>query len=163
MKKLGPDLVRAELARVLANPGLARSQRLSRLLSYLVEQTLNGQPESLKETVLGIEIFGRPPGWDPKADSTVRMHVARLRENLREYYSGEGRRAPLIIEIPKGAYVPQWRTSRSWERPALAAVACLLVALSGVLLWRWISARSIGSVAVPPLRNLEDKAEAEVL
>ncbi len=113
--------------------------------------------------VLGIEVFGRPAGWDPKTDSTVRMYVARLREKLREYYGGDGRHDPLIIEIPKGRYVPQWRRNRKWQRVGLTVAACLLLAVGGALLWKWATTRTIRSVAVLPLRNLDGNVTNEAL
>src|SRR2546422_864431 len=108
MKPPRPELVRAELAKILASPVVARSEQRAALLRYLVEHQLAGGNGALKETVIGVAVFGRSPAWDPQADSTVRMHAGRLREKLREYYATDGQNDPLVIEIPKGAYVPQW-------------------------------------------------------
>jgi len=96
------EAVHAELLRVLASAGFARNERLSRFLRFVVERHLEGRDGELKESVLGIEVFGRKPGFDPKVDSTVRSEAARLRSRLTEYYAGEGRRDAVCITLPKG-------------------------------------------------------------
>src|SRR6516164_8863401 len=126
--------VRKELERVLASKGFARNERLSRFLRVVVERHLEGRDGDLKESVIGIEVFGRQPGFDPKQDSTVRSEAARLRARLTEYYAGEGSGAAVIIELPKGGYTPAFRLSgaleksktrswRPWLAGALAAFA----------------------------------------
>ena len=75
------------------------------MLRYLVERTLDGDGDQLKEYVLGTEVFDRPDSYDPRLDSIVRVEVRRLRSRLEAYY----RSAPndsVIITIPRGAYVP---------------------------------------------------------
>jgi hypothetical protein len=56
-------------------------------------------------------VYGRRPDYDPRRDSTVRSEVARLRARLSLYYSTEGRQDELMIELPKGSYVPAFRQS----------------------------------------------------
>src|SRR5258708_34042606 len=118
METLASNAVRAELARILASPLLTRSAQRAGLLRYLVEHALAGNDGTLKESVIGVEVFGRAPGWDPQADSTVRMQAARLREKLREYYATEGQADPVVIEVPKGTYVPVWRTVAPARKPS---------------------------------------------
>ena len=102
------DPARAELERVLASAAFAGAQAHQRLLRYLVEQSLAGQGKMLKETVLGIEVFMRPPGsFDPRRDSIVRVEARRLRERLRQHYA-EDDGAELTIVLPKGSYHPQF-------------------------------------------------------
>ena len=107
MKVLEPEIVRSELEKILTSPLVTRSGQRAALLRYLVERALAGSNGSIKESVIGVEVFGRAPDWDPQSDSTVRMHVGRLREKLREYYITEGQDDPVFIEIPKGAYTPR--------------------------------------------------------
>ena len=76
-----------ELERVLSSACFARSQGLSRLLRFLVERQLEGREGELKESLIGIEVYGRRPDYDPKLDSTVRSEMARLRSRLAKYYS----------------------------------------------------------------------------
>jgi hypothetical protein len=77
------------------------------LLQFLASRALdNSQPESLKEYTIGVEAFGRPPDFDPKTDTIVRVQIHRLRQKLKEYYDSEGRHDPIVVEIPKGHYLP---------------------------------------------------------
>ena len=83
---------------------MRRAERLAQLLTFLVEATLKGDTEYLKETVLGVSVFGRSPDYDPKADTIVRSQAWRLRAKLQAYYAGEGVNDPVRISIPKGQY-----------------------------------------------------------
>src|SRR5215467_2673543 len=138
------ESLRRELERVLASPGFARSERLSRLLRFIVERHLEGRDTELKESLIAIEVFGRPPDYDPKQDSIVRSEAARLRSRLVEYYAGEGSGDPVVIELPKGRYVPvlQPRASaRGKTFPALTFPALTLGAVAVALAaagWWWI-------------------------
>lgn len=100
---------REELDRVLSSACFAKSEGLSRLLRFLVERQLEGRETELKESLIGVEVYGRRPDYDPKLDSTVRSEVARLRARLSKYYSTEGSRDLLVIDLPKGGYVPGFR------------------------------------------------------
>jgi hypothetical protein len=67
---------------------------------------VNGNAGYLKETIIGISVFGRTPDYDPKMDSVVRSQAWRLRSKLIKYYQTEGAEDSLIIDIPRGSYVP---------------------------------------------------------
>ncbi len=109
--------VRAALARVLRSSPFARSPQLQRFLTFLVDETLAGRGERLKEYVIGLEVFARPPSYDPRVDSLVRVEARRLRAALAGYYSAEGRGDDVAIELRKGSYVPSFRQPHS-GRPA---------------------------------------------
>ena len=98
--------VRSELEKILASPGFIHSDRMARFLRFTVEQTLTGRGSELKETVLGMEVFDRPSSFDPRTDTIVRVEARRLRSKLKEYYEGPGKHDTLVIEFPKGSYVP---------------------------------------------------------
>jgi hypothetical protein len=100
-----PDEVRAQLERVLSSPAFA-SGRHPRFLRYVVERTLAGEADQLKEYVLGLEVFDRADGYDPRLDSIVRVEARRLRAKLQEYYAGPGSEDPVVLEIPRGSYAP---------------------------------------------------------
>jgi TolB-like protein len=104
--------VREELERVLASPLFANAGRLSRLLRFTVERTLEGEAGKLKEYLLGVEVFDRSEEYDPRLDSIVRVEARRLRARLAEYYSGPGSADPVTIKFEKGGYAPQfeWRS-----------------------------------------------------
>ena len=103
---LAPDDVRAQLERILASQVLKGSEQLKRLLRLTVERALEGRAELLKEYNIGLEVFQRPPDYDPKVDPIVRVQARRLRAKLDEYYATEGEHDDVVIRLPKGAYVP---------------------------------------------------------
>jgi TolB-like protein len=155
------------LERVLASPGFSRNERLSRFLRFIVEQHLEGKDPELKESVIALEVFGRPD-HDPQQDSIVRTEASRLRARLGEYYLSPGKDDPVIIELPKGGYVPVTRSaghslaatpgtaapasrSKSWTIGAVAAVVIVLTAAG----WWWLRRQSAPiPIAVLPLANL---------
>ena len=100
--------VRAELDRILASKGFATAGRLSRLLRYVVDKTLAGEADQLKEYAVGVEVFDRDGKYDPRLDAIVRVEAGRLRSRLDEYYNGEGATAPMRIALPRGGYVAQF-------------------------------------------------------
>ena len=129
----GVRAVRRELERVLESPGFTRNERISGFLRFVVERHLAGRDHELKESVLGTEVFGRSPDYDPKRDPIVRTEAGRLRSRLIEYYAREGRDDSLVIDLPKGGYVPVFheRAARPAGDPGrkapdrrLAAEAC---------------------------------------
>ena len=104
--------IRAALDKILASPGFVNADRQSRFLRYTVEETLNGETDKLKETLLGIEVFGRKTTYDPRVDAVVRTEAVKLRARLRDYYESDGRDDEVIIDMPKGGYVPGVSGSR---------------------------------------------------
>jgi TolB-like protein len=91
---------------------------MSRFLRFIVERTLAGDGERLKEYVIGIEVFDRDTSYDPRVDSIVRVEAARLRSKLAEYYAGDGKDDAVILTLPKGGYAPIVRLE---DRPAAVA------------------------------------------
>lgn len=154
---------REELERVLSSACFARSEGLSRLLRFLVERQLEGREGELKESLIGVEVYGRRPDYDPKLDSTVRSEMARLRARLSKYYSTEGSQDPLMIELPKGSYVPGFRQikpspglpeARPKRLRLAASLAGLAVAAAAFGAW-WVTQKGAPiPIAVLPLVNL---------
>ena len=106
---LRPPLEQVELALAgIENSASFRaSARHRALLRYLVVHTLADAPGVLKESVIAVEVFGRPPSrFNPQADSIVRVEARRLRARLAAYYQAEGQASPIRIELPVGSYVP---------------------------------------------------------
>jgi len=93
------ETIRTQLERILASPGFIRSDRMVRFLRFTVEQTIQGQANSVKESVLGMEVFDRTASFDPRTDTIVRVEARRLRSKLKEYYEGDGREDPLRIDF----------------------------------------------------------------
>lgn len=95
------------LAQIEHSRAFRSSPRHRALLRHLVDRSLVGDHSALKETVLAVEVFGRPAArFDPKVDSIVRVETRRLRRRLADYFREEGRDAPLRITLPVGSYVP---------------------------------------------------------
>src|SRR5689334_24750294 len=103
------DAVRQELERVLESPGFSHNERMSRFLRFVVEGHLEGKDLELKESVIAVEVFGRSPDFDSRLDPVVRTEAVRLRTRLNDYYSKDGKADALVIELPKGGYVPRFR------------------------------------------------------
>jgi TolB-like protein len=112
------DEIRLELGRVLASEAFANTSRLSRFLTFVVEKTLAGESDRLKEFVIGVDVFDRNAEYDPRVDSIVRVEAGRLRTKIGEYYRREGRDDPVVIRVDKGSYAPAFE-----RRPADAPVA----------------------------------------
>src|ERR1700683_1951953 len=115
-----PESVRAELRTIRRSTVFGSAPSLQKLLGYLVEEGLAGGP--LKESIVGVAVFGRDPGYDPKQDSVVRSEVRRLRAKLIEYYAAEGAGDRIVIDLPKGSYVPACRFREMAEPPAAPAL-----------------------------------------
>jgi TolB-like protein len=100
--------IREHVGRITASSGFGKSERLGELLRYAVAQALDGQSTSLKESVLGVAVFGKNPGYDTDASSIVRVEFARLRKKLDQYYDAEGADENWRIVFPKGSYAPEF-------------------------------------------------------
>src|SRR5512140_1982001 len=120
------EAVLGQTDRILASPHFARAGTLNRLLRFVVEQTLDGKDQELKEYRLGVDVFDRGADFDPRIDPIVRMQAAKLRTRLAEYYAAEGRQDPLVITMPKGGYVPSFET-REVDAPAHRDVQSIAV------------------------------------
>jgi eukaryotic-like serine/threonine-protein kinase len=105
---LDRDGVLQQLERVLSSAVFRRAERSSALLRFIVEQTLDGQAERLKEYTLGAEALGRGESFDPRTDPVVRAEASRLRTRLEQYYETTGGSDPVLLTLPKGTYVPQF-------------------------------------------------------
>lgn len=99
---------KAELDAILGSGLFAHAPSLAQFLSYIGSKSLEGQSGQIKEYNIAVEALGRPPDFDQKKDSIVRVEAHRLRKRLRQYYESDGVDRPLRILIPPGQYVPQF-------------------------------------------------------
>jgi len=156
----------AALERALASPAFASAGRLSRMLRYVVEKTLAGEVDQIKEYSVGVDVFDRPADYDPRLDSIVRVEARRLRARLAEYYDGDGSADAIRFRLPKGGYTPTFeradtalgrdsdaalrvadagleaRATRRW----IAATACVVLAIAAAAYWKTTSSASPGPV-----------------
>ena len=134
--------MREQLDRILASAAFAGADRASGFLRFVIERTLDGCVSEIKESVIGVEVLGRSPSFDPKTDPIVRVEAGRLRARLGAYYQSEGRGDSVLIALPKGGYVPEFSerplpaAPKRVTHPAilLAAGALLGIALTTVVL-----------------------------
>jgi eukaryotic-like serine/threonine-protein kinase len=106
---LSSEAIQEQVHKILSSRALSRSKRLIRFLSLVVEKGLAGEGEQLNEYLIGVEVYQRPASFDPQIDTIVRTEARRLRSKLHQYYETEGIYDPILIEIPKGSYVPEFR------------------------------------------------------
>ena len=178
METFSSEAVRTQLKRVLGSEGFARNDRLSSFLRFVVEQELSGGGDQLKESVIGVEVFGRRPDYDVRQDSIVRTEAGKLRARLAKYYGTEGAAGEVVIDLPKGGYRPLFRhaqetrketaaprwPARQWSRlqtswagirsRVLIAVVCLAIGLAALAWGRFPHKNEPIPIAVLPLINL---------
>ena len=129
----GPNDIRSALARICASRPFDTSPKLASFLRFVVEVTLAGQGHRLKGYTIGVEALGRAESFNPQIDPIVRVEAIRLRAALARYYCGAGASDAVVIEMPRGRYVAQFRWARRsasrtmWQR-ACSALQRLLAA-----------------------------------
>ena len=120
------EALQAQIQRILQSKAFRTSEVQRNLLAYLAEKSISGNADALKEYTVGLDVFGKPASYDPRQESTVRMHVARLRQKLAEYYRMEGAGDPVIVDLPKGGFKmtfePKPPERRLGETPAIVEV-----------------------------------------
>lgn len=105
----GEGDVRAQLKRILSSAEFNVPDRLRRFLLYIVNETLSGRSDRIKAYSVAVEVFGRDARLDIQSDPVVRIEAGRLRRALERYYYLRGSADPILIEIPKGGYVPSFK------------------------------------------------------
>jgi len=184
-ERLSPQqasLIREHLQEILASPGFATSKRAQEFLQLVVEHGLADRTASLKERMIGAEMFGRPTDYDTANDAVVRVKATEVRRRLAQYYGSV--REPIVrIELPVGSYVPKfvWATAekfstngvsdpqsagrtspRQWTLLVVVALLLIAVGLFAVDTWKKPPAsKPIRSIAILPLTNLSGDPNQE--
>jgi hypothetical protein len=109
--------VRQHLQEVLASAAFRGSHRSAQFLKHIVEQSIAGNFESLKERSIGIELFGRTPSYDTGEDAIVRVTASDVRKRLLQHYGTHGTNSEARFVLPLGSYVPELR--RDFHGPSL--------------------------------------------
>lgn len=148
-----PERVQQQLERILASGHFGQSEALVRLLRFLVVESLAGRSDRLKEYTLGVEVFQRGVDFDPRIDTIVRTQVRRLRAKLETYYSARAE-DEIVIALPKGTYVPVFRSrcsppSAKRSRILPVAVILLLILIGGTAAHRETMQPSIPHAEAP--------------
>lgn len=134
-----------------------KSPKLRSFLLFVSERALSGHKGEINEQEIGVQVFGRAPGYNPGDDSIVRSQARILRQKLAEYFAGAGAESKILVEIPKGTYIPVFKANehlptsepapqveappdnRSSRRIVLAGFSALLVlalAMTSVAVYR---------------------------
>jgi hypothetical protein len=108
-----PEEIQKELLRLVHSKAFRHSTALQRLLQYLVGRAIEDPFGDIKEYTIGTEVFERGAGYDPQTDTIVRVQIHRLRLKVKEYYESEGINDPIVVEIPKGHYIPTFESRSS--------------------------------------------------
>jgi hypothetical protein len=110
--KFEGDLRWELVQRIVESPHLIGSARLRDFLLHVTACAIREAPEEATEQQIGIQVFQRSPGFNSSEDSIVRSQARLLRRKLAAYFKAEGASEPLIIEIPKGHYLPVFLPSQ---------------------------------------------------
>jgi hypothetical protein len=146
------DAARAQVERIFQSKTFRSSDVLRHLLSYLVDASIAGTADDLKEYTIAVDALGKPSSYDPRQESAVRMQIVRLRQKLAEYYRTEGAEDSIVVDLPKGGFrvvfeprkpvfeqVPlaepamEETPAGGWRPREIALAVCLLVAVAGLV------------------------------
>jgi len=147
------DAARAQVERIFQSKTFRSSDVLRHLLAYLVDASLAGTADELKEYTVAVDALGKPSSYDPRQESAVRMQVGRLRQKLTEYYRTEGVDDPIVVDLPKGGFrvlfeprkaafeqvplpdaAPEELPPTGWQRRELTLAIALAAALAALAL-----------------------------
>ncbi len=138
---VGAEEVRAQIGRLAGSKTFETSEVHRRLLHYLAEKTLSGEADRLKEYTVGVEAFSKPPSYDPRFDSIVRLQSGRLRQKLMAYYQTEASGDEVLVSLPKGGFklsfepMPAHVPGHAEALRAKRRMYALIGALSLLALW----------------------------
>jgi hypothetical protein len=104
--------VRQQMQRLLETAHFKNSRRYPALLRFIVEETLEGRGDLLKERLLGVRVFNRPPDYDTANDPIVRVTIAEVRKRIAQYYHDPGHETEMRIELMPGHYAPEFHSAR---------------------------------------------------
>src|ERR1700722_12677437 len=110
------EAIRRQLDKLVSNRLFGSSKRYPQFLRYVVEESLQGRAENLKERTLGIQVFAREPDYDTNLDHIVRSTASEVRKRLRLYYHEPGHESEVFIDLPPGTYVPVFRIQRDAQQ-----------------------------------------------
>jgi hypothetical protein len=149
--------IKAQLDQLLANHYFSHSRRFPAFLRYIVNATLDGQGDLLKERTIGVEIFGKSADYDTALDPIVRVTAGEVRKRIAQYYQEPGHEQEPRLSLQPGSYVPQFHfpgtgsvtveTEAPDETEAAKSAAALLPAPASTR-WRWIMASAVALILI---------------
>ncbi len=133
------EAVRKQLAKILISEGFVHARRMRRFLAFIVEEALRGRGSELCEYTIGVSVFERDESFEPGLDPIVRNDARRLRQKLLEYYQKVCDAGDVLIEIPKGGYVPVFQPLPAIQQPSSRGkyrlTICLRRIADGAEIW----------------------------
>ena len=151
------------MRRIVSSAAFSKSPRLRDFLLFVSEQTLSGHTEVVNEIEIARQVFGRGEDFVPSDDSLVRVSARQLRAKLKEYFDGDGKAEPILIDIPKGAYIPVFvrregarhpgaptAPRRFWKTAAVILIAVNAALLGLNLVWSSRLSSANTAPATPP-------------
>jgi len=162
---VSPSDVRQQLDRILRSEAFSRSRRCQAFLSFISQVAIAGEESTINEHMIGIEVFGRGPEYNPGEDGVVRRQAHSVRQRLEVYYQAEGKDDPILIEMPVGHYVPVFRRRKTEnvspaETPPAPALA-MQKAKPGI--WAWVAVVTVAAVAAFAAGRLTSPKSAATL
>jgi hypothetical protein len=162
-----PEEVRRQLGRLLASPLFQHSKHYPAFLRYIVNESLEGRGSHLKERALGVDVFSREPNYDTNADPVVRTTACEVRKRIAQYYHESGHDDEVRIDLPSGAYVPEFRFPVAKPLPPTPRPSALLEPLPcpppSAFEAEPVSNSRIAAYALPPKRRNWVLAAAAVI
>src|SRR6202050_558166 len=122
-----------QLERLLQNPHFHKSKRFPVFLKFVVTEALAGRADNLKERTLGIEVFGKDPGYDTTDDPIVRVTAGEIRKRIAQYYQEPGHEHEIVVLLPAGSYAPHFRVPEEVKLAAKQPAAQVLPAVESSL------------------------------
>ena len=104
--KFTKEGIEQQIQKIFSDPFFTNSDILRKFLTFIVDQTLSGHANWLKEYTIGVNVLNKSADFKPQDNGIVRIHAGRLRRALHHYYNSVGALDPIHISIPKGGYVP---------------------------------------------------------
>jgi len=133
---------------VLTSSPFRNSRRYPAMLRYVVEHALEGNTRDLKERTVAVEVFGRPPDFDPGADPVVRTSAAEVRKRLAQYYQEPEHGAEIRIELPVGSYIPEFQPAAPKPPVSISAPVVLASNARRRRVWIPVAAGAVVLIAL---------------
>ena len=122
-RAIGAEECRALVQRVVSSRGFEKSARMRDLLAYVCNRALDDGVVDIHEHEIGCAVFGRSEDYDTGEDNIVRVNASQVRKKLEAYFAAEGAAEPIVLELPKGKYVPVFRERPEVKAPSPPAIA----------------------------------------
>ena len=145
---LPDEQCRELVGRIAASQEFHRAAKQREFLLYVVDRKLAGCPEDVTEALIGHRVYGRPASYDAGNDSIVRTEARTLRKRLERYFDGQGIDERVVIEIPRGGYLPVFRPRVEPSPPPVPAPPPQTSNLPSRRQWIWLGASAVTGAAV---------------